>query len=140
MTEMDSLCECFNLTQHQLGKIMKMRPFQLAQWQAGEKRPNIINLFRLMIFLLKSYHRHCRRELIAKEYSWEKTKRLSASSSAFNASSEGSTTATKMTSTNSINTTIDDIEPKINTFAKQAIEINIPVKTEQGTEEIDKTQ
>ncbi|MCL1123852.1 hypothetical protein [Shewanella surugensis] len=72
MTEMDSLCECFYLTQAQLGQIMKMSEIQLAQWQTGEKNPNIIKICRLFFFLIRHYTRYFHHDLIAKEYRRDK--------------------------------------------------------------------
>ncbi len=140
---MDSLCECFNLTQHQLGLIMKMCPFQLKQWQTGGKRPNIIKIFRLMFFLLRHYHRYCRRELIATEYRWGKSQSQSTSLSAFETSSQTSkkniTTGPRMASSDSIGSASDNIDPELEAFEKQIFQTHSHLTTDKAISKVDKT-
>lgn len=77
---MDSLCECFTLSPTRLGQIMKMTDIELAQWQKGEKKPHVINICRLFLFLIRHYTQYFHHDLIAKEYRWGKAK-LSPTSS-----------------------------------------------------------
>ncbi|WP_299493885.1 hypothetical protein [uncultured Shewanella sp.] len=145
MTEMDSLCECFDLTQIQLGKIMKMPQVQLSLWQTGQKKPNIINVFRLMIFLLRHYNRYSHRELITKEYRWEKTKPQTNSQVTLQPQSdmkatEKSKMTSKMASPLSRETTAKNIAPQPKVFESKLFQTDTDVKKDRTIGITDKVE